>query len=197
MKTTTYLFSITLLIALFTSTSPTSAQILPKFGVKGGANFSTFYQTDLDGYYVKPGVLIGAFAELSIPMSPISFQPELMYAQFGAGTGNDDVSLDLNYIQVPVLVRYKLSTPVVKPVLFAGPYANILISSEIDGDGSSLELDEVTKGSAYGLVLGAGIDTRKFQIDVRVSTGFTDVFEEEFSDDEKNLGIALTFGVKL
>ncbi len=183
-----------------------AAQNIPSFGLKGGVNFSTFAQTDIEGYETKAGTLIGAFVEISIPTSSVSIQPEFIYSQFGSGVEDTDLSFNVNYIQVPVLVKISINTlgapqtsvaPKITPNIVVGPYANFLINAELDGDGGSVEIDEVTRNTAFGLLIGGGVTINKLDIGVRVSAGLSDVFEEEFSDGEKNLGVGLTIGVKL
>ena len=62
--------------------SQSEAQSLPEFGVKGGLNYSTFNDTEDVEY--KTGFLIGGYANFKIPMRPVSVQPEVLYAQYGA-----------------------------------------------------------------------------------------------------------------
>ena len=185
------------LIVIFISSSTIFAQAIPKFGLKGGVNFSTFAQSDIEGYETKAGFLFGAFLELGIPLSPISFQPEILYTQFGAGLEDADASVNVNYIQVPVLLKINLDSPGASPNIQFGPYANFLVSAEVDGDGGSVDIDELINGSSFGVIFGAGIDTNKIQIGLRVSAGLSEVFKEDYSDNEKNLGVAFTVGIKL
>lgn len=173
------------------------AQVVPKFGIKGGVNFSNFTQTEIEDYESKAGFLIGAFVELGIPMSSVSIQPELLYAQYGAGLKDADASVDLKYIQVPVLLKLNFDAPGATPNIYFGPYANFLVSAEVDGDGGSVEIDEIIEDSAFGVIIGGGIDLSKVQLGLRISAGITEVFKEDFSDDETNFGVALTVGVKL
>src|SRR5690554_7991589 len=72
-----------LLAVLFSPT--TQAQVLPKFGVKGGLNYSTFNSSDdgADDIEFKTGFLVGAFVDIPIPATPVSVQPEVLYAKYG------------------------------------------------------------------------------------------------------------------
>lgn|GEM_PF-920820 len=196
-------YILTVLIFLASPLSHLYAQGTPNFGLKGGVNFSTYAQSDLDGYETKAGVVLGAFLEIGIPMSPVSIQPEVLYSQFGANFENIDAKLEANYIQIPVLLKISSGargipgTPKVIPNFHVGPYANFRLSSELDGDGGSVDTDEIMKDSSYGIILGGGLSVDRLQIGVGVSLGLTDVFEDNFTDGEKNLGIALTLGVTL
>lgn len=173
------------------------AQVIPTFGIKGGVNFATFAQSDLDGYEMKPGVLLGAFLQLDVPLSPLSIQPEINYAQFGTGAEETDATIDVNYIQIPVLLKLSLDAPGgAAPNIFLGPYANFMLSAEVDGDGASVEIDEVVNETAFGIIIGAGIDTNQLELGLRVSAGASPVFVDEADDGERNLGVALTLGLK-
>ena len=210
------------ILFFFAFTTTIQAQVIPKFGVKGGVNFATFAQSDIDDYTIKPGVLIGAFAQLNVPLSPISIQPELLYAQYG--TSAEDIDADItinyditvNYIQVPVLLKLTLGAPGgVSPNIFVGPYVGFMLSSELSVDGASLgieeigldikeivlDIEEAVIESDFGLVIGAGIDTKTLELALRVTAGAPNVFEDGVFEDteedgEKNLGIALTLGIK-
>ncbi len=184
------------LLFLFAFTTTLHAQIIPTFGLKGGVNFTNFAQTDLDIYEMKTGVMIGAFAQLNVPLSPLSIQPEILYAQYGASIKDADASFDVNYIQIPVLVKLSLDAPGVTPNIHFGPYANILAGAELDVDGGSVDLDELVNGTSFGVIVGAGLDTDKIELGLRASIGASEVFEPEASDEETNLGIAITLGVK-
>ena len=185
------------ILLVFIVSNITFAQVVPNFGIKGGVNFSNFAQTEIEDYETKAGFLIGAFLEVGIPMSSVSIQPEILYAQFGAGLKDADASVDLNYIQIPVLLKLKFDAPGGTPNIYFGPYANFLASAEVDGDGGSVEIDEIIEDSAFGVIIGGGIDLSKVQLGLRMSVGITEVFKEDFSDDETNFGVALTVGLKL
>ncbi|MFV1883984.1 MAG: porin family protein [Balneola sp.] len=193
-KISIFTLSITL---VFIISSTIFAQVVPKFGIKGGVNFSNFAQTEIEDYETKAGFVLGAFLELGIPMFSVSIQPEILYAQFGAGIKDADATVDLNYIQIPVLLKINFDAPGATPNIYFGPYANFLASAEVDGDGGSVEIDEIIEDSAFGVIIGGGIDLSKVQLGIRISAGITEVFKEDFSDDETNFGVALTVGLKL
>ncbi|HCI70446.1 MAG TPA: hypothetical protein DHV30_07550, partial [Balneola sp.] len=79
-KTITKALSIILLTIGLSSQG--KAQSMPEFGVKGGLNYSTFNDTEDVEY--KTGFLVGAYANFKIPLSPVSVQPEILFAQYGA-----------------------------------------------------------------------------------------------------------------
>ena len=95
MKTTKLLF-----ILLFVSQLNHAQDI--DFGVKLGANFATL--NDASNASNKTGFVGGVFANLKF--GKIGIQPELLYSQQGAEF--DAFDFDLNYINVPVMLKYYL-----------------------------------------------------------------------------------------
>lgn len=187
--------SVSLLAGFFAmvSLATAEAQIKPKFGVKGGVNYSTF--NNVDGVEYKPGILAGVYADLKIPMTPMSVQPEVLFTQYGADIEDTDASFNVNYLQVPVLLKFDFQSPLVKPNVFFGPYAGFNLSSEIKNNDASLNLNDETQSTDFGVVIGAGVDIRKFRVGVRYTAGLTNVADQNFNDDAKNGAFALTAGV--
>ncbi len=183
-----------LLLAVFVSTT-VSAQILPKFGVKAGANFATL--NNIDDVEYKTGFIGGVFVDFSIPMTPVSIQPEILYAQYGTAIKDSDVKLDVNYLQIPVLIKFGFPTPVVNPNVYFGPYYGHKLSSSIRNDDITLNINSKVVDSDFGIVIGAGVNVTKVRFDLRYTAGFTELENSAFNKDAKNGAFALTVGVAL
>lgn len=184
-----------LLLAMVFSTK-VKAQLLPEFGIKGGVNFATL--NNADDLESKTGILAGAFVKLNIPASPIAIQPEVLYAQYGYKAEGDDSFVALNYIQIPVLLKFGFDLPAapVAPNVFFGPYLGFNTKAEADdGDDNTVDVDDFFTDTDYGVVVGAGLDITKFRIGLRYTAGLTNVLEDDFEDGEKNSAIALTVGI--
>ncbi|MEX0723111.1 MAG: porin family protein [Gracilimonas sp.] len=175
--------------------STAQAQVLPKFGVKAGVNYSTF--NNADNVEHKAGFLGGVYAKINIPATPMAIQPEILYAQYGANDANSDASFSADYIQVPVLAKFGFGAPAVpvKPEVFFGPYAGFNINSEIEGGGGAVNADDFFKDSDFGVVVGAGVQVTKLSFEFRYTAGLTDVFEDQYADGEKNGAFSLTVGI--
>jgi hypothetical protein len=189
----TVLSIITGLVLLFSATA--QAQVLPKFGVKAGLNYSTF--NNADGVEYKAGFLGGVYAKFNIPASPAAIQPEILYAQYGAKDEGSDAKFSADYIQIPVLAKFGFGAPgvPVKPEVFFGPYAGFNINSEIEDSNLSVDADEFFKNTDFGVVVGAGVQVSKLNFELRYTAGLTDVFEDDFADGEKNGAFALAVGI--
>jgi opacity protein-like surface antigen len=184
-----------LLTTILAFAGTAQAQIFPKIGVKGGLNYSTFNNTDNVEY--KPGFVGGLFLKMKVPVSPMYVQPEVLYAQYGAGIDQSDASFRVNYIQVPVLLKFAFDTPGVKPNVFFGPYAGFNVKYEIKNSDGAINLDDQAKDTDFGVVVGAGVDINRFSIGLRYTAGLTNVANDNFNDEAKNGAFGLTVGVHL
>ncbi|MEX0720493.1 MAG: porin family protein [Balneolaceae bacterium] len=183
-----------LFIAIFAFTAvQAQAQILPEFGVKGGLNLST--TTNTDDVAFKPGFVAGAFIKINVPVSPISVQPEVLFAQYGAKAADGgEESQQLDYIQVPVLLKVGFSPPLslAKPYVYAGPYAGFNTRAEAETDDGNFDISDAVSDTDYGIAGGIGLDVMSFNIDLRYTAGLTNIFEDA---DAKNNALSLTLGI--
>src|SRR5690349_10362918 len=85
-------------------------------GVEGGANFNNFIGSDVSANSLtdsRLGFVGGAYLTLQFGNS-FAIQPEILYAQKGGkNTSNDTYQLD--YLEVPVLLKLSLGTPLINP----------------------------------------------------------------------------------
>lgn len=186
--------SITVLFLLIMAVSPSVAQSV-KTGAKAGINF-----TNLNGgntnYESRTGYMIGGFVKMNIPESTVAIQPEIYFAQKGAET-SDGGEITLEYLEIPILVKIGLSkSEVVKPNIFAGPYAGINLKQQSGSlfGGADREPENID----FGGVIGAGLDIEAgssiFTIDLRYGFGLSPVFK---NGDEKNGLFAIVAGISL
>lgn len=127
-----------------------SAQELD-LGLKAGANFSKFSDAkDLD-MSSKTGFQVGAFA--AIRMGNLAIQPELLYSQQGAKFKSKDI--DLNYVNVPVLVKYYIFSGL---NVQAGPQFGFVVDDNIGK--VFKEINQGVKSNKFDLsgLVGIGLD---------------------------------------
>jgi hypothetical protein len=135
------------------------------FGIKAGANFSTL--TDATGLNNKTGFHGGIFLGLKFN-DKIALQPELLYSQQGAEF--DMGKIDLNYINVPVIIKYYLVQGLNIQV---GPQFGFVVDDNI-----SNAIFEAEDFDVSG-VIGAGYDFPfGIRLDARYNFGFTDVVKD-------------------
>jgi len=180
------------------------------FGFKGGVNFSNVHGKDVEDSKMKFGFIGGVFYDFPVN-EQISIQPEILFSMKGWRFEDNDYDYKywgkLNYIEIPILVKYKLNNlNKINPILYFGPCFGFNISStykvSYDGDTDTGTI-EYMNVFEFGIVPGIMLDlNNNFTIDFRYSIGLTDIdhIEEEYSmdfDPVKNSVISLMIGVKL
>ena len=194
------------IVVLFSTT--TFAQSLD-LGLKAGVNFANINDVsgDLDG---RTGFVVGAFVGGKFN-DKIGMQADLLYSQQGADFDIDKI--DLNYVNVPVVIKYFL----VKGLhIHAGPQFgfNINAKQELEVTGGDTDGDfEITgeddikdEVSGFDLGIGGGL---AYQLDNglffqgRYIYGLSNVPEdvddaqgEDVEDDLVNSVLSLSVGFK-
>ena len=191
----------------------------PKFGVKGGINFSQLYvdQPEAEDENIKVGVNLGVFAKVPIT-SFLAIQPELLYTSVGSkitygrstianvfGIEPGEVRFNLNYIQLPVALAVNIG-----PLnVHAGPYLAYLASANIKdleaSDLSSNTIQELDRDDFntfdYGAVIGVGFDVGNLTLGARYNYGLREVGKEDLAggltNDSKNSAAAIYIGFGL
>ena len=167
------------------------SQRLPEIGFKIGVNGSkltpenvTFIEssnfTEFGNFEYKPGTVIGAFIRYSFKKY-FTFQPEINYIFKGAKVQEisgefDNASLDLNFIEVPLLVGFSLSpdSPT-STVFFGGPVVSFLHKAEIFRDitrDDITDVSELFEKKDAGLLLGIGLKMNRLTVEFRYYDGF-------------------------
>lgn len=167
-------------------------------GLKGGLNIATVKGDDIaDGVSTKTGFNLGAF--FMIPVNEIlTIQPEILYSSKGY-TGTTDKVANLNYLEIPVLLKFSFGEGV-KPSIFVGPYLSMLLSADYNGS----DVKDSFESTDFGIVIGAGIDIDMgdgvFTIDGRYSLGLSNNFKPvlgtTFDAKNANISISIGYGVK-
>lgn len=180
------------------------AQEFFNFGVKGGVNFATLTGDDADELdaKMKTGFHLGVLAEIMIS-DKFGIQPEVLYSTQGAKSdasifeefGDVDVTLKLDYVAVPVMLKYFVSPGF---SLEAGPQFSFLSKSEIEaefgGEKESEDLKDDTESFDLGAALGVGYGLPQgFLVQARYVMGFSDVYTDS---DARNSVIQLSVGWK-
>ncbi|MBN3584458.1 PorT family protein [Algoriphagus aestuarii] len=163
-----------------------------QFGLRAGLNSSNFSDTNFD---TKMGFHAGAYYKLGVGI--LSIEPGVQFSQKGYegtdGTTGDEINERLNYIDVPVLVRFNF-LPAVN--VFAGPQGSVLISRNYDLGGTSSTSTEVVKGYDIGGVVGVGVNLPLgLNVQASYDIGFSNL--NYFNTDVKNRVLKLSLGIDL
>lgn len=158
-------------------------------------------------YSFKSGISIGAALELSIDTN-FSIQPELRYTQMGSGIRIDtdfgliEYKLNLNYISIPILAKYKFGLQKTKFFLQAGPRIGFGIgdvSLTAGGETISQSWEEVeVKKFDFGFEFDAGVQfavgTAIFFFDAGYYYGLQKLNSGELPGNAKNNAIGINIG---
>lgn len=138
------------------------------FGVKLGANFATL--NDATSASNKTGFVGGAF--FGAKFTKLGLQAELLYSQQGAEF--DAFDFDLNYINVPILLKYYVIGGL---NIQAGPQFGFLVDDNLaDSITSGVEAESFDLSGAAGLGFDLPLGIRA---DARYIFGLTDIVDGE------------------
>ncbi|RZK48850.1 MAG: porin family protein [Pedobacter sp.] len=154
-----------LTLLLLFLTSMLFAQSKFQVGIKGGFGYSNFTETN-DDTKGTIGYLIGVQSNLQLNENA-SLGFEAYYNRHGSK--NEEDFLYLNYINVPVLVRFFPSEGF---NLHVGPEISFLTSSEVN----SMNAEGFFKNTNFSMGAGMGYKMKSgFNIDARYNFGLTSV----------------------
>lgn len=181
--------------------TPAVATSRPTFGIMAGGNFAKLNGDDAGDVDMRTAFMGGVYADLPVGTGGISIQPRVLFSMEGAKLNNfdgngTDATLKLNYIRVPVMVRYTIpSAGGVRPFFSLGPSFGLQVGCKMGADngGSSASAscddinDELGGGFEkktfdlsgdfeFGLDFPTG--SRSFTIGGIFSQGFTDTFKD-------------------
>ncbi|MBJ6110499.1 PorT family protein [Hymenobacter sp. BT523] len=216
------------LLLLLGAGSAAQAQSGPRFGLKAGANLASYTGTDNTATTNKFGLNAGLTLNLELT-DQLSVQPEVLFSQKGTklsyNEDNSDVTVfltngnafgrkgsgtysqTLNYLDVPVLLRYNVGpSDGAGFFLEAGPQVSFLLSQrgEVSGDKATVVLAGPTRNdinsprtklpcftvdnttadmntTTFGYVLGVGY---RFSNALSLSARYTGDFSQAYKSGE-------------
>lgn len=137
------------------------------FGVKAGLNVTNIHYFEPDS---KMGFHVGVFMNNPIA-SGFSIQPEVMYSAKGAKNG--DVSVNLDYISVPVMFQFNLMPEL---YLEAGPEFSVLLSAKRKAGNENVLYENSENLSVFELGVAEGYDFsdnfKSFDLGVGIGAGY-------------------------
>ncbi len=175
-------------ILLIFGTLVSSAQDA-SFGIRVGANYSSISSDDIpeDLEDSRLGIVVGFLAEYPIT-EKLSIQPEFQFSSLG----NEDEALRVNYLQLPVFIKYNISEMF---NVHIGPQAGIKVWEWEDNNGIEANFETFNFAAVVGF--GANL-TENFFVDLRYGFGVSNIIEDDITDAEGNTrNIQLSVGYKL
>ncbi|MBF4485576.1 porin family protein [Flavobacterium sp. CSZ] len=179
-----------------------------RFGVKAGANLSTF-TGDVDDAKSLVGFHVGGFAEIKLS-DKFAIQPEILFSTQGSKQEGSDLfgsyenKVNVSYLNIPVMAKYYVAE---KFSLEAGPQIGFLLSAKskyeetVDGEKYSEDIDvkDGFESIDFGVNFGAGYDfTENLSVGLRYNLGLSNINKNEEGDNAKvkNSVFSLSVGYK-
>jgi hypothetical protein len=170
-------------------------------GVKAGlnlANISIEDPSQITERKNRTGLVAGVF--LTVPASGLlAFQPEVLFSMQGAKLtdgGDENASLQLDYVQVPLLARIK---PAKSPVgIVVGPALGFRTRSKLSfaGEDDDQDFKDDVKSSDVGLVTGVVVDIAHVVLDGRYTWGLKNISQDADADKVTNRVFSITLGFR-
>ena len=189
------LLTIIILLVTFASNA-WSIGLLTK-GVKVGIGISSLSispEADNTTYSSNMAIMFGGFVRTDIiPM--LAIQPELLIV-IGKGQKSEtevsgqtsEVTTKINYLEIPVLFKYKIPVVGVKPTIYLGPALGIKIGASTDPefkDADGKIVDPKIKSTDLGFAFGADLQMPMgLLFDLRYTLGLTNIDDSEEPDPE-------------
>ena len=169
------------------------------FGIQGGMNFADLSYSASRSTSTRSGFALGGHLEFSL-LGIVYLQPELMYIQKGAVDVPTKDVIQLDYLEVPVLMKFKLGITPIHVELLGGPYLGFALSTKTAlATGGSSTLSDAT-GTDIGAILGVGAeldisDSTSLFANLRYSMGFTNT-SDTAGLTRKNIGTLVLAGLR-
>ena len=153
-----------------------------KFGVRGGIGLSSlnYDQSPSFDNDDRIGAFFGGFADIGLS-EKFSVMTEINYSSEGA----KDEPYQVDFVQVPIQLRYALSDDV---KIGVGPQLSFV----------TWDRQDVLEQYAFSLIGGIELMvTDMFFLDFRYTYGFTNLIQVPVNNEATNSGFQLGFGIKL
>ena len=183
-------------VAILAISTGVNAQIT--FGVKGGVTAANIQSKgSFEGISVnetsgtKIGFYAGALAEIGVTES-FFFQPEILFSMLGGADKDDkDNKLNLAYINVPLLAKYKMEGL----SIYLGPQIGYLMSAKAKDAEDNEDIKDSFKSTDFSAVVGVGYTLESgLGFDARYQLGLSSTLKDA-PDNFTQKNNAFSFGI--
>jgi hypothetical protein len=154
-------------------------------GFKLGHNWATLSDIDMNDTETLKGITGGIALELNL-FNLLAVQGELLYSPQGISV-KDIGDININYLSIPVLLKYKMFPVAIHPYLIAGPDLSFLLSAK---DADKEDIKDAIKSQDIAIIIGGGLELSLFgkaaYIEGRYSMGMQDINEDINFTSSKN-----------
>lgn len=170
-----------LALTALTLASGTAAQAQKKgitVGPRLDLNIARVVGDNQDDATSRTGMRIGAWASMDLS-EKFSIQPEFVLSGKGSKWPDDDASIKISYLQIPVLAQYRFTAGrTVNPYVLAGPALSFKAGCNLQVEGSDYECSDQTtavSSTDFGMILGAGVHIGRAQVSLRYDLGLANI----------------------
>ena len=187
---------------VFAVTGTAEAQMT--IGAKGGVNLANLENAEVLGDESRTGFVGGGFLRMGF-LRGLTLQPELLYSSKGAEFPDEGVpesggEIILDYVEIPVLLRYDFPFEPFRPYLYGGPYGAFEVGCEVDVAGENTEATDCGEGFGgdnrrsfdWGAIAGGGLSfgmgPGRLLLEARYGIGMQDLIDDadEVPDDQQS-----------
>ena len=180
--------------------SPSFAQPMLNFGIKGGLNLAKISVDPSDSGCCdsRVGAAVGAF--VGVPITDmVSFAPEVLFSMKGAkfSEGGDTATLKLTFIQIPMLLKAKFPTSgMAQPFITVGPSLGLRMSAKIKFEGGEDDIKNDVESTDFSLIFGGGVMVGRASVEARYDLGLKDLDKDEDNSAKgRTITVLVGFGI--
>ena len=145
-------------------------------GISGDKNITEYSDS-------KAGMVLGGVIGLRVSNSaPVFLESGLYYSEKGGKRG--DVKVSLNYLEVPILIKYGFkATEDISVFPFLGPYFSMAISGKVKGEADNGKHSSFNDGyfrrPDMGFKLGCGAEWSNLYFELGYQFGIADISDAD------------------
>jgi hypothetical protein len=172
-----------------------------RLGVQGGVNNATLSVTNPEpwgAYSARVRPVIGAVLEVGIGSNTsIAIEPSFVGKGSKYTEHSNEFRSEIDYIELPLYAKYRLTTGSVRPYLGAGPSLGFMQRAKNNGE----DIKDQVKSADASVAFGAGVEFAAgnvaFFVDGRYAVGLTNIGKssEDPETEARNRGLQLRAGL--
>lgn len=166
-------------------------------GVKGGVALGTIETDDELDLEHRRGITAG-LSLMKALSSSLGLGAEVLWTQRGTREVGTGVTMELDYLDVPLLVRVgSSSTNTTRFHVFTGPQAGLRLRARLEGGPTARDLKNEIRPFELAWTAGVGVEMRGWTLDARYTLGLTNVDDSSAFDEFTNRTISMMIGYRL
>ena len=154
------------------------------FGLKGGLNASSL--SNSSNSETKISFNAGLLAHIHTSNKRWAIQPEIYYSSEGAKSkSNNDVKLDLGYINIPVLAQYMFDQGI---RIEAGPQVGFAVSAKSKIGSATTDVKSTVNSAVFSIPVGLGyLTSTGLGFDARYNFGISNIYKSSLTKVQSNV----------